>query len=282
MELYGHAAAFYYALREYLPKESAEHLVKLQVAKLSLTDTIRYLVRKTASHPEIVNFGRGYSHFTDGCGMRLPIGETLKTLECIDRTDMVADEDYVSKFADKPTDFKLFFELNLHLFGDNITWGLAVLAHLNQDVGSDAMWQHNLCRCITAKNEVVYVLSGRTVTGKEFREDMALANIWCHRFFNKLIKERFGDEITQSWIDENVCQAYYQAYSEGMAKNSCKYLAMDEGVFSESDEIANGVIKTLIQHGLIRSESNLELEAKKLFYGAVAACNSLVNHLARL
>lgn len=282
MELYGHAITFYYALREFVPKSRAEELVKQHTAKLCLTDAFRNLVRPTAEDPDIVKFGRGYSHFTDGCGMRLPIGEELKNITNITETQYVTGKGYRNKFADQPTDFRLFHEMNPHLFEGDFIWGLAVQSHLEQDVGSDKMWQHNLCLCDTEKDEVQYVLTETKVTGKMFRDDMVLANIWCHRFFREMVKEKYGDEITQEWLNEFVIPSFYMAYPIGMAANTAGYLNMDARVFDDSDESSAEIVNTLISHGLIVSELDLEHETQKLFFGAVANCNALVNHLVRM
>lgn len=285
MELCGHAWGLYRSLRPYCSHERASEIVKAIIPKLVLPDTVRYLVRPTeeADGKDIVKFGRGYSHFTDGCAMRLPIGDELKSCSGITETMYLHRNGYRNKFADEPTNFDMFFRCNTHMFTiENLIWGLAVLSHLQQDVATDTTWQNNLCQCDTGKNEVLYVHTGRVVTGKEFREDMAIANVWFHRYFRQMIMSEFGDNLTQEWLEQNVCEAFYEAYSEGMATNSCKYLKMDPRVFDDSEEVAEELIATLKERGLISCEADLKRESDMLIGSAVGSCATLVNHVIRL
>lgn len=253
------------------------------VYKKCVTDAIRYAVRPEETCPDVVKFGRGYSHFTDGCGMKLPIGEELRNFSNISQTQYIHKSGYVSKFADEPTDFGLFYCLNSHLFEhENLIWGLAILSHLQEDVASDITWQHNLCRCDTKAGTVTYTASGRMVDGKQFREDMGLADIWMHRYMRLKFEVEYGDKISQDWINQYVCGSYYLGYPEGMAKNSCNYLNMDERVFEDSSENADEIIRILIERGLIKNEEQLLKESEELFLSAIGSCATLVNHLIRL
>lgn len=283
MELCGHVLGLFRALRPFYSFERTNELISEIAPKLVLTDTIRCLVKPTEQHPEVVKFGRGYSHCTDGCAMRLPINDELKKFSNITETEFVYNPAYVSKFADEPTDFQRFFEINSRLFQNgNESWGLAVLAHLQQDVATDITWQHNLCKCDTSKGKVTYTISGRIVTGKEFREDMVIANIWFHRYFRQIIKSEFGDDITQEWLNKNVCKSFYEAYPDGMADNSCQYLRMDRRVFDDSEEVDDSLIDILIEHGLINCKDDLKREADILIGSAVGSCATLVNYVRLL
>ncbi len=283
MELYGHALAFAYSLRKYCSLEDVQELMLKNVYKLCLTDAIRYAVRPEETCSDVVKFGRGYSHFTDGCGMKLPIREELRSFSNIGQTKYVHKSGYVSKFADEPTDFGLFFALNPHLFeAENLIWGLAIISHLQQDVASDITYQHNLCVCDTNAGTVTYPASGRVVDGKQFREDMGLANIWMHRYMRLKFEAEYGDKISQDWINQYVCESYYLGYPEGMARNSCGYLNMDERVFDDTDERIVEIVQTLVERGLIRNEEQLLKETEELFSSAIGSCATLVNHLIRL
>lgn len=283
MELCGHVLGILKALRPYCSFEVASKLIKFIIPKMVEPDTIRCLALPTEQHPEIVKYGRGYSHCTDGCAMSLPIGDELKNFRGITTTKYLHKDGYVNKCADEPTNFELFFSYNQRLFaGDELIWGLAILAHLQQDVASDTTWQNNLCECEPQNKRVTYKHSGRVVTDKQFRDDMKLANVWFHRYFRLKIREEFGDEITQEWLNEFVCQAFYEDYSESMAENSCSYMNMDPRVFDDSEETANALIEEFVEKGLISCEADLKKEADMLIGSAVGACAVLVNHLVRL
>ena len=184
MEGFGHVITFYAALRRAgISQIEAENHIKEHSAKICLTDAIRC----TITGENVVKFGRGYSHFTDGCSMVIPCGEKLKTYSNIHQTKFTTGENYRSKFSDKTTDFGLFIKTNPDLFSpENDDWGIAILSHLQQDVNTDYLWLYNLCSCNVEENKVLYKNSGKIVTGETFRKDMAQVNIYIHRLFVEL------------------------------------------------------------------------------------------------
>ncbi len=278
MEIFGHVVTMRAAFRRaHISSMVSDLLVREHAAKLCLTDAIRWTVRGE----DVVKFGRGYSHFTDGCSMVLPYGEKLQTFTDIHQTEFFNDEGYVSKFADEPTDFGKFIRTNAAMFSTtNEAWGFCALAHLEQDVLSDSVWQHNLCRCDTTKNEVVYVKTGKIVDGKTFREDMALANIYMHNYFVEAAMIEFGDVINEDVID-NARVSFRRFYYQGMAENTCKYLDMDPRVYGMNFEERRLLVQQLIDKGLINNEEELIEESRILYESAIACCNPLVNLFVR-
>lgn len=285
METFGHVTSFYYAMRKAgLSKEESSNLVLKHSAKLCLTDSIRYTVKPIDDKDTVVKFGRGYSHCTDGCYMVLPFGDTLKQFTNIHQTRFYTSNGYYNKFADEPTDFATFIQINSQMFEkENEEWGLCALAHLQQDVGSDTTWQHNLCICDTTNDKVVYVNTNKTVNGKKFRQDMSLANILFHQYIITRIYSEFGDNITQDWLNKYPCQSFLNNYEESMAKNTCGYLNMDSRVFESnySDSSKELFNKLITDSSLISTDYQLIEEFDLLFNDAVAACNLLVNKFAR-
>ena len=181
MEVFGHMTTLYGALRRNgVSHEGALNMIREHGIKFMLTDNIRAAVTGEG----VARFGRGYSHFTDGCSMVLPFGDALKSYTNIHQTMFEHREGYVNKFADQPTDFAKFIRMNPEMFTpENQIWGIATLAHLAQDVNSDDLWQRNICSCDTDNDIVVYNYTGRVVDGDQFRKDMATANIYMHNMF---------------------------------------------------------------------------------------------------
>ena len=178
MEIFGHVITFYSALRREFSHERAVELVEEHAAKLCLPDAIRFTVKNC---DDVVKFGRGYSHFTDGCYMELPFGKALKGFKYIFYTRYNTGEGYISKFADEPTDFAKFISLNPDMFKEpNESWGVFALSHLYQDADTDNFWQRVLCTMYTKENVVHYNKTKKIVSGQKFRKDMALANIYVH------------------------------------------------------------------------------------------------------
>lgn len=278
MEIFGHVVTMRAAFRRaHVSPMLCDVLVREHAAKLCLTDAIRWTVRGD----DVVKFGRGYSHFTDGCYMVLPYGEKLATFSDIHQTEFYTDEFYKNKFADEPTDFAKFICINSAMFStSNEAWGISALVHLQQDVSSDSLWQHNLCRCDTAKNEVVYVKTGKIVDGKTFRDDMALANVYMHNYFVEAALAELGDVINEATLEE-AKQSFRRFYYQPMAENTCKYLDMDPRVFGMSLEERNALVGELIERGLVTSEQELLDESMCLYEAAVACCNPLINLFVR-
>lgn len=278
MEIFGHVVTMRAAFRRaHVSAMLSDVLVREHAAKLCLTDAIRWTVRGD----DVVKFGRGYSHFTDGCYMVLPYGERLKNFTDIHQTEFYTQEGYTSKFADEPTDFAKFIRINSAMFSvSNEAWGICALAHLQQDVSSDSTWQHNLCRCDTNKNEVVYVKTGKVVDGKTFREDMALANVYMHNYFVEASMAEFGDVINDERIDE-ARQSFRKFYVQGMAENTCRYLEMDPRVYGMDYAERSALVGELIERGLITCEDEILDESMALYEAAIACCNPLINLFVR-
>ena len=279
MELFGHDIVLLATggRHELTYAESLE-LVEKVAAPLDETDALRFY----NTSEDCVRFGRGYSHFTDGCWMRLPIGKELKNYSSISQTEYHTGKGYVNKFADKPTDFALFISKNLHLFTEeNKEWGMCILSHLHQDVNSDTVWQHDLCVCDTNHNKVTYVASGKEVTGKEFREDMVLTNVYMHRMFVLYTEEIFGHPINGKEFLDAVFASLDKFYSEPMATNTKRYFQMDSRVWNASEGQMKELADEIIYTGLFKNRQHLDDTTKSLFEAAVASLNPIVNHKIR-
>ena len=278
MEIFGHVVTMRAAFRRaHVSETISDVLVREHAAKLCLTDAIRWTVRGD----DVVKFGRGYSHYTDGCYMVLPFGEKLKTFTDIHQTEFYTNEFYRNKFADEPTDFAKFIRINAPMFSvTNEAWGLCALVHLQQDVASDSVWQHNLCRCDTANDQVVYVKTGKVVDGKTFREDMALANVYMHNYFVEAALGEFEDVINDATLEE-ARQSFAKYYYQGMADNTGRYLEMDPRVFGMSYDQRQELVAELIEKGLVNSEEELLTETITLYETAIACCNPIVNLFVR-
>lgn len=280
MEIFGHVISMYAALRrQKVTPEEAKALLEEHAAKLCLTDAIRFTVRGD----DVVQFGRGYSHFTDGCYMILPFGKELKSFTNIEQTAYGTGEGYRSKFADKPTDFALFLRMNPSMFEPaNEDWGVMVLSHLQQDVNSDTVWQHWLCTCDTDNDRVVYNRTGKVVDGKTFREDMAFCNIYMHWMFVEYVRQMIGDDITAEDILLPVRKSFENWYTPEMAANTCRYIDMDERVFGASEEEMKAFAQEIIAKGLVKSEKQLQLGTINLFEQSISSLNIVINHLVRM
>lgn len=280
MEIFGHCMAFYGALiRNRVEHERALELVEEHSAKLCLTDAIRCYVLGE----DVVKFGRGYSHFTDGSGMTLPFGEALKEFSDIHETEFVTGEGYVSKFADEPTDFALFIRMNPALFEkENEDWGTAVLSHLQQDVNSDTLWQHDVCICDTANNVVLYPYTGKQVDGTQFRKDMALANIYMHRMFVEYVWNMLEQEITEDEFLTRVRASFDKWYNERMSMNTKKYIDMDKRVFGATEEEMKALAKEVVSTGMFRNRKHLDYKCIQLFQDAMTSLNAMINHIVRM
>lgn len=280
MELFGHCITLLATGgRHELTFEEAIEMVEDVSAKLDETDAIRYY-NKDAK--DCVKFGRGYSHFTDGCWMRLPIGKELKTYTNISQTQYHTGEGYLNKFADKPTDFGLFISKNPHLFTEeNKEWGICILSHLHQDVNSDTVWQHDLCACDTENNEVIYMATGKVVTGQEFRADMALTNIYMHRMFVLYTEEIFGHPINGQEFLNAVFASLDNFYNKPMAENTKKYFKMDPRVWTATEQQMTELANEIISTGLFNTRNGLDNTTRNLFDSALASLNPIVNHVIR-
>ena len=277
MEVLGHVLTFYAALRQAgISKEQAESFVVEHAAKVCLTDSIRC----TVTGDNVVKYGRGYSHFSDGCYMVLPCGKALKTYTNIHQTTFDSDKNYKSKFSDTPTDFCLFIKTNPHLFTpENSDWGLSVLSHLQQDVNTDYLWLHNLCKCNVKNNQVLYINSDIVVTGETFRKDMALVNIYIHRVFIELIFDMFGDYILDDFL-ELPKNSFRKWYNPAMAENTCKCITTDPRVFkTPSRKLYNEL--NITKTGLFENCGQLEEYAYELFNNSMVCFNAFLNKIAR-
>ena len=280
MEIFGHVISMYAALRrqKVTPMEARE-LLEEHAAKLCLTDAIRFTVRGE----DVVQFGRGYSHFTDGCYMILPFGKELKSFTNIEQTAYGTGEGYRNKFADKPTDFALFVRMNPGMFEpENEDWGVMVLSHLHQDVNSDSVWQKQLCVCDTDNDKVVYPCTGRVVDGKKFREDMALCNIYMHWMFVEYVHQIIGDDLTDDDLLSPVRRSFEKWYTPEMAANTCRYINMDKRVFEPGEGEIEALAEEIIATGLVKSEEQLQAGAIKLFEDSIVSLNMVINHLVRM
>ena len=280
MEIFGHCATFFARIiREGIALENALKLLEEHSAKLCLTDAIRYTIRGD----NVVQFGRGYSHFTDGCGMTLPFGENLKNFTNIHETTFITGVGYISKFADKPTDFARFIRMNPALFEKgNDDWGSAILSHLQQDVTSDTLYQHDISICNTADNKVTYPYTKKEVDGEQFRKAMYLTNTYIHHFFVEYIKSLTCDEFSEEKFLTSIKASFDRWYSKGMAENTKKYLNMDHRVFSATDEELKKLAEEVCSTGMFSSIEHLNSTCQSLFEDAMVNLNPMINHIIRL
>lgn len=276
MEIFGHVITFYSALKREFTHERAVKLVEEYAAKLCLTDAIRFAVKDC---DDIVKFGRGYSHFTDGCHMVLPFGEALKDFTNISQTSYHTGEGYVSKFADKPTDFAKFISLNPDMFmKPNESWGVFALSHLCQDVDTDDLWQRELCTVYTKDNFVHYNITNKVVDGQKFRKDMALANIYIHNIFVTILNSMYDLNVSEiKEVVEAAKTSFRRWYEPTMADNTCKYLDMDSRVFATTSEEVSGLIKEIIDTGLFETEEQMLDMSVSLLDRAIISLNSVMN-----
>ena len=202
MELFGHQTPlFARLLEEGLSKKEALEFIKEHGVKMMLVDNLRPAVNGDDVAPK----GRGYSHFTDRCSMVLPFGEALKDYTDIHQTTFEHGEGYRNKFADEPTDFAKFIRMNPDMFTpENQDWGIFTLAHLEQDVNSDGVWQRMVCACDTENDRVDYVFTGKVVDGATFRKDMIRANIYMHTMFVGYIRNVLKCDIQEQEFLEAV------------------------------------------------------------------------------
>ena len=273
MEIFGHVFTFYSALRREFSHERAVELVEEHAAKLCLTDAIRFTVKECDN---IVKFGRGYSHFTDGCYMKLPFGDELKNFTNISQTSYHTGEGYTNKFADDSTDFAKFIRLNSDMFKEeNESWGVFALAHLCQDVDTDDFWQREVCTTYTKDNFVYYNMTKTVVDGQKFRIDMALANIYIHNaFINRLFYVKISD--VEEVIDA-AKTSFRRWYEPEMAENTCKYLDMDIRVFATTFEELSELVEQIMGTSLFKSEDEMREFSNKMFDRAVTSLNSVMN-----
>ena len=261
--------------------KSAINVVRDKAAKLDLTDAIRC----NNTGMGVVPYGRGYSHHTDGCWMVLPVGEELKDYENIYQTEFYTGEGYRSKTADGPTDFALFLRKNVHLFTEkNKEWGICVLAHLQQDVSSDTLWQHDLCQIDTDNDQVTYVESGRVVSGKQFRKDMNRTNVYMYRMFVHFISERFGFEVNIREFIDAMNQSFDKFYTAKMAESTKQYLRepwLDEKAWFATDEEMEELAEEILAMGLFSDRDHLDDCSRWLFESGVTCLNPVVNLVMR-
>lgn len=280
MEIFGHCATFYGALRKSgVSHEKALEMLEAHSAKLCLVDAIRCYV----IGDNVVKFGRGYSHFTDGCGMTLPFGEALKEFSSIEQAAYVHGEGYVSKFADEPTDFAMFYRMNPELFASgNEEWGIFVMSHLCQDVNSDTVWQHDICICDTKNNSVRYRYTGKVVDGAQFRKDMFLANIYMHRMFVEYIGRILDQELDEEEFLSRIRASFDRCYNEKMSENTKKYIVMDPRVFGATSEEMRELAKQIVATGMFKSRGHLDCTCVMLFQNAMVSLNPVINHMVRM
>ena len=280
MEIFGHCIAAYGAyIKSGVSHEKALEMIEEHSAKLCLTDAIRCYV----TGDNVAKFGRGYSHFTDGCGMTLPFGEALKEFSSIEQTAYVHGEGYVSKFADEPTDFAMFYRMNPEMFAPgNEEWGVFVLSHLCQDVNSDTVWQHNICICDTKNDSVRYPYTGKVVDGAQFRKDMGLANIYMHRMFVEYVWNILEQEVHEEEFLSRVRASFDRWYNEKMSTNTKKYIDMDKRVFGATPEEMKELAKQIVATGMFLNRKHLDYTSITLFQDAMASLNPVINHMVRM
>lgn len=279
MEVFAHVLTEYTALRQNgLTHEEALECIRKHGVKMMLTDNIRCCVVGDG----VAKFGRGYSHFTDGCGMVLPFGDELKGFTDIHQTEFVHAEGYVNKFADKPTDFAKFIRMNPNMFTpENELWGISVLAHLQQDVNSDDVWQRKVCTCDTDKDEVVYNFTGTKVNGKQFRDDMARANIYMHHMFVGYVRNILGVEMSEEEFLGAIFDSIDRWYNPKMAENTKKYFKLDPRIFGEDSGVKE-LAKEVVDSGMFLTRKQLDFTSITLFTDCIASLNPVVNHLVHL
>lgn len=276
MEIFGHVITFYSALKQEFSHERAVELVEEHAAKLCLTDAIRFTIKDC---DDVVKYGRGYSHFTDGCYMKLPFGDELKAFTNISQTSYHTGEGYVSKFADEPTDFAKFISLNPDMFKEpNESWGVFVLSHLCQDVDTDDFWQRELCSTYTKDNFVHYNITNKVVDGQKFRKDMALANIYIHNIFVTILNSLYDVNVFEiKEVIEAAKTSFRRWYETAMAENTCKYLDMDIRVFATTSEELGELVQEIIDTGLFETEEQMLDMSISLLDRAIISLNSVMN-----
>lgn len=281
MELFGHCIALYAAAIKDggMSHEKALEMLEEHSAKLCLTDAIRCYV----TGDNVVKFGRGYSHFTDGCGMTLPFGEALKGFSSIEQTEYVHGEGYISKFADEATDFALFCRMNPEMFAPgNEDWGICVLSHLHQDVNSDTVWQYDVSICDTKNDIVRYPYTEKIVNGEQFRKDMALANIYIHRMFVEYVWNILEKELHEEEFLGRIGASFDRWYNEKMSANTKKYIDMDKRVFGATPEEMKELAKQIVATGMFANRKHLDYTAITLFQNAMVSLNPVINHMIRM
>lgn len=281
MELFGHCIALYAAAIKDggMSHEKALEMLEEHSAKLCLTDAIRCYV----TGDNVVKFGRGYSHFTDGCGMTLPFGEALKGFSSIEQTEYVHGEGYISKFADESTDFALFCRMNPEMFAPgNEDWGICVLSHLHQDVNSDTVWQYDVSICDTKNDIVRYPYTEKIVNGEQFRKDMALANIYIHRMFVEYVWNILEKELHEEEFLGRIGASFDRWYNEKMSANTKKYIDMDKRVFGATPEEMKELAKQIVATGMFANRKHLDYTAITLFQNAMVSLNPVINHMIRM
>lgn len=281
MELFGHCIALYAAAIKDggMSHEKALEMLEEHSAKLCLTDAIRCYV----TGDNVAKFGRGYSHFTDGCGMTLPFGEALKGFSSIEQTEYVHGEGYISKFADEATDFALFCRMNTEMFAPgNEDWGICVLSHLHQDVNSDTVWQYDVSICDTKNDIVRYPYTEKIVNGEQFRKDMALANIYIHRMFVEYVWNILEQELHEEEFLSRIGASFDRWYNEKMSANTKKYIDMDKRVFGATPEEMKELAKQIVATGMFANRKHLDYTAITLFQNAMVSLNPVINHMIRM
>ena len=281
MELFGHCIALYAAAIKDggMSHEKALEMLEEHSAKLCLTDAIRCYV----TGDNVAKFGRGYSHFTDGCGMTLPFGEALKGFSSIEQTEYVHGEGYISKFADEATDFALFCRMNPEMFAPgNEDWGICVLSHLHQDVNSDTVWQYDVSICDTKNDIVRYPYTEKIVNGEQFRKDMALANIYIHRMFVEYVWNILEKELHEEEFLGRIGASFDRWYNEKMSANTKKYIDMDKRVFGATPEEMKELAKQIVATGMFANRKHLDYTAITLFQNAMVSLNPVINHMIRM
>lgn len=281
MELFGHCIALYAAAIKDggMSHEKALEMLEEHSAKLCLTDAIRCYV----TGDNVAKFGRGYSHFTDGCGMTLPFGEALKGFSSIEQTEYVHGEGYISKFADEATDFALFCRMNTEMFAPgNEDWGICVLSHLQQDVNSDTVWQYDVSICDTKNDIVRYPYTEKIVNGEQFRKDMALANIYIHRMFVEYVWNILEKELHEEEFLGRIGASFDRWYNEKMSANTKKYIDMDKRVFGATPEEMKELAKQIVATGMFANRKHLDYTAITLFQNAMVSLNPVINHMIRM
>ena len=281
MELFGHCIALYAAAIKDggMSHEKALEMLEEHSAKLCLTDAIRCYV----TGDNVAKFGRGYSHFTDGCGMTLPFGEALKGFSSIEQTEYVHGEGYISKFADEATDFALFCRMNTEMFAPgNEDWGICVLSHLHQDVNSDTVWQYDVSICDTKNDIVRYPYTEKIVNGEQFRKDMALANIYIHRMFVEYVWNILEKELHEEEFLGRIGASFDRWYNEKMSANTKKYIDMDKRVFGATPEEMKELAKQIVATGMFANRKHLDYTAITLFQNAMVSLNPVINHMIRM
>ena len=280
MEVFGHQISFYGALiKNGLSHEEALSMIREHGAKLMLVDNLRAVVTGEG----VAKFGRGYSHFTDDCGMVLPFGDALKNYTSIQQTTFVHEEGYVNKFADKPTDFAKFIRMNPAMFlPENQDWGICTLAHLQQDVGSDDVWQRKVCVCDTDNDYVRYNYTGFETNGGQFRKDMAKANIYMHVMFVGYVRNVLQQKIQQEEFLEAIFESVDRWYTPEMAAATKKYFDLDPRIFTLEHEELKELAAEICATKMFKTRKQLDMASISLFEESMVSLNPVVNHLVHM